>query len=193
MTCTVLTATSRRLAADVASGVSAGLPVNLPASPLLLAAVALAVLLIVAYALRLLFRPRVPRSPYRRRGSLFSRDERRFYDALRQAVGGRFLIFAQMRLIDLLELPKGVRGSPFWFAKVRYKHVDFVLCDPDTAEPVLAIELDGASHQSQVQRQRDAEKDAVLEQAGLPLLRVPSQKGGYAPRALADTIGELLE
>lgn len=177
----------------LAAAASGDLPTGLPVSPLLLAAVALAVLLIVGYALRQLFRPRVPRSPYRRKGSLFSRDERRFYDALRQAVGNRFLIFAQMRLIDLLEVPREVKGSPFWFAKVRYKHVDFVLCDPDTVQPVLAIELDGASHQSEVQRQRDAEKDAVLRQAGLPLLRVATQKGGYPPKALAGTIKEMLE
>lgn len=135
---------------------------------------------------------RVPPSPYRRKASLFSRDERRFYDALRQAAGDRYLIFAQMRLIDLVEVPRGENGSPFWFAKVRHKHVDFVLCDRETAAPVLAIELDGASHQSDVQRQRDAEKDAVLAQAGLPLLRVETQKGGYAAKALAATIREAM-
>lgn len=186
---------SSRIPTSLCLGIGgpADLPAHVPVNPLLLAAVALAVLLVLIYALRRLLRPRVPRSPYRRKASLFTRDERRFYEALRQAVGGRFLIFAQMRLIDLLELPEGAGGNPFWYAKVRYKHVDFVLCDPDTAGPVLAIELDGASHQSPVQRQRDAEKDAVLQQAGLPLLRVASQKGGYTPRALASAIGEMLE
>ena len=135
---------------------------------------------------------RVPPSPYRRRASLFSRDERRFYDALRQAAGDRYLIFAQMRLIDLVEVPRGQAGSPFWFGKVRHKHVDFVLCDRETGGPVLAIELDGASHQSAVQRQRDAEKDAVLAQAGLPLLRVGTRRGGYAARELAATIREAM-
>ena len=135
---------------------------------------------------------RVPPSPYRRKASLFSRDERRFYDALRQAAGDRYLIFAQMRLIDLVEVPRGQDGSPFWYAKVRHKHVDFVLCDRETAGPVLAIELDGASHGTEIQRQRDAEKDAVLAQAGLPLLRVETQKGGYAAKAIAALIGSAL-
>jgi hypothetical protein len=143
---------------------------------------------VVASAMRRMWRPRVPASPYRRKASLFSRDERRFYEALVQATGGRFVVFAQMRLIDLVEVPRGVPGCPYWFGKVRHKHVDFVLCDPATAAPVLAIELDGASHESNVQRQRDAEKDAVLRQAGLPLLRVGTQKGGYTAKGLAAAI-----
>jgi hypothetical protein len=154
-------------------------------------AILLAALIVVA-ALARAFTPRIPPSPYRRRGSLFTRDERRFYEALRQAAGQRFLVFAQMRLIDLVEVPKGAAGSPFWYAKVRHKHVDFVLCDRETTAPVLAIELDGASHETEIQRQRDAEKDAVLRQAGLPLLRVATQKGGYTPKALAAAIGEVL-
>jgi hypothetical protein len=143
---------------------------------------------VVASALRRMWRPRVPPSPYRRRASLFTRDERRFYDALLQATGGRFIVFAQVRLIDLVEVPRGVPGCPYWFGKVRHKHLDFVLCDPATAAPVLAIELDGASHQSGVQQQRDAEKDAILKQAGLPLLRVGTQKGGYTAKGLAAAI-----
>jgi hypothetical protein len=143
---------------------------------------------VIASALRRMRRPRVPPSPYRRRASLFTRDERRFYDALIQATGGRFVVFAQVRLIDLVEVPRGVRGCPYWFGKVRHKHVDFVLCEPATAAPVLAIELDGASHQSGVQQQRDAEKDAILRQAGLPLLRVGTQKGGYTAKGLTAAI-----
>jgi len=143
---------------------------------------------VVASALRRMWRPRVPPSPYRPKVSLFSRDERRFYDALVQATGGRFVVFAQMRLIDLVEVPRGVPGCPYWFGKVRHKHVDFVLCDPATAAPVLAIELDGASHQSDLQQQRDAEKDEILRQAGLPLLRIGTQKRGYTAKGLAAAI-----
>ena len=158
----------------------------------LIGALLVAALVVVAAAVRAARRPRVPPSPYRRKASLFTRDERRFYDALRQVTGDRFLVFAQMRLIDLVEVPRGSAGSPFWFAKVRHKHVDFVLCDRETATPVLAIELDGASHESDVQRQRDVEKDAVLRQAGLPLLRVASRKGGYPPKAVAAAINQVL-
>ena len=78
---------------------------------IVLGAAALAILVAMG---RAAMRPRVPASPYRRKGSLFSRDERRFYDALRQATGDRFLVFAQMRLIDLVEVPRGRPGSPFW-------------------------------------------------------------------------------
>ncbi len=133
-------------------------------------------------------RPRTPPSPYRRKTSLFSKDERRFYDALRVATADGYLIFAQVRLIDLVELPRGAAGSPYWYGKVRHKHVDFVLCDPTTAAPRIVIELDGASHASDIQKKRDLEKDTILAEAGLPLLRVATQKGAYNPRQIAAEI-----
>ena len=153
-------------------------------------AILLVALLLLAVAAKRLLRERVPSSPYRRKACLFTRDERRFYDALRAATGDRFLLFAQMRLIDLIEVPRGQRGSPYWYAKSRQKHVDFVLCDRETVTPLLAIELDGASHRTAIQQQRDAEKDEVLRQAGLPLLRIETQKAGYTAKALAAAIGE---
>ena len=176
-----------RPAALVAEG-----PLAIPPSVLATLAAALLLLMIIALIVARLSRPKAPRSPYRRKASLFTRDERRFYDALQQAAGDRFIVFAQMRLVDLMEAPRGAEGSAYWYAKIRNKHVDFVLCDPETTSPVLAIELDGTSHQSEIQQQRDAEKDASLAQAGIPLVRVATQKQGYAPARLAAVIDDAL-
>lgn len=41
--------------------------------------------------------------------------------------------------------------------------------------PVLALELDGASHGSEKQQHRDAVKDVAFRSAGLKLLRLPSR------------------
>lgn len=39
---------------------------------------------------------------------------------------------------------------------------------------VLVIELDSYTHRRKSTQKRDAEKDAILEQAGLPILHVPA-------------------
>ena len=71
--------------------------------------------------------------------------------------------------------------------RVAAKHIDFVLCDPRTLAPVLAVELDDASHAAPHRRQRDVLVNEVLRTVGLPLLRVPVQRS-YVPRQVADDI-----
>ena len=52
-------------------------------------------------------------------------------------------------------------------------HCDFVLADARTLEPLLVIELDDKSHWQTDAQECDKFKDAVLDVAGVPLLRVP--------------------
>jgi hypothetical protein len=108
------------------------------------------------------------RYPYGRQETLFSKGERAFYDVLRIAVGNKWLIFAKVRLEDLVSVPIGVQDRMKWVNKVRQKHADFVLCSCDKISPVLVIELDDKSHDGEQQRRRDNEKTCVLEAAGLP-------------------------
>ncbi len=71
--------------------------------------------------------------------------------------------------------------------RIDRKHVDFVLCEPDTFRPLLVIELDDAAHQRARSQESDVMKDKVLEAAGLPMLRVAVQ-GSYEPQELAKRI-----
>jgi very-short-patch-repair endonuclease len=52
------------------------------------------------------------------------------------------------------------------------KHVDFVIISLPECRPVLAIELDGASHLNAKQQFRDAVKDAAFAKSGLELVRI---------------------
>lgn len=56
-------------------------------------------------------------------------------------------------------------------AAIAQKHLDFVLCDPQTLRFVMAIELDDRSHERPERRRRDRFVDQVLAQAGVRLLR----------------------
>ena len=123
--------------------------------------------------LRTIYAPRG--LPYRRRTSLMTNAEARFYRSLAQAVDDRLTIFAMVRIADLLIVDSTSATGGGWFNRISSKHVDFVLCDPDSLDAVMAIELDDASHKQSDRTERDAFVDAAFRSAGFPLLRVPAQ------------------
>jgi very-short-patch-repair endonuclease len=155
----------------------------------LLAAVLVGVVILIAVAR--LFLAAGKDYPFRRKESLFSKGERAFYDSLRVAVGNRFLVFAKVRLEDLVEITSGSEDRMKWANKVRFKHADFVLCTCDKLAPVLVIELDDSSHDTKLQQRRDEEKNRVLESAGLPLLRYQA-RASYSAKDIADAVQQAL-
>lgn len=114
--------------------------------------------------------------PYRKNESLLTAAERSFFGVLNEAVVGRLLIFAKVRLTDLIATPSGIDGWQSHQNKIQSKHVDFVLCTRDTVAPLLCIELDDASHKRQKRIDRDAFLDGAPTAAGLPLLHVPAAR-----------------
>jgi hypothetical protein len=56
--------------------------------------------------------------------------------------------------------------------KIDRKHVDFVLCNPETLRPLAGIELDDKSHERADRRQRDSFVEGVFEAAGLAFARL---------------------
>lgn len=59
------------------------------------------------------------------------------------------------------------------FVNSPYSHVDFLLYNTITKQPMLCVEVDGwKNHNTEVQRHRDNIKDEILEQYGLKLVRL---------------------
>jgi hypothetical protein len=141
--------------------------------PYVAAAVVAAVVLALVW--RGLVRLLRPARPYRKRPSLLTPGEMRFYRALRPVVPSGLVVFVKVRLMDVVAVPDaawreyGAPGSGM--------HLDFVLAEAATLEPVLVVELDDRSHLHEKARQRDAFKDAALAAARMPMLRV--QPGRY--------------
>ena len=130
--------------------------------------------------------------PYRKRDYLLTAAERSFYEVLCNIVGNQLEVFAKVRLLDLLYLPKGTENRQSHTNRVMSKHVDFLLCDREKLSPLLVIELDDSSHERDDRAQRDAFVDEALGAAGLPILHV-SAKRSYVPKELADLIQEKLD
>lgn len=97
---------------------------------------------------------------------------------LQTAVSGWAIIFVKALLGDLFFAQTGEFGqNQAYRHKIDRKHVDFLLCDPQTVRPILGIELDDKSHQRADRQARDRFVDEVFAAARLPLVHIPVQQG----------------
>ncbi len=113
--------------------------------------------------------------PYRLRDNFLSAAELAFYRVLKQAVGQTHSINNKVRLWDVLYVPRR-DDSRTYENKISSKHIDFLLCDPTTMQPVLAIELDDASHNRKDRQDRDIFLDKALTAAGLAILHIKAAR-----------------
>ncbi|HKZ86517.1 MAG TPA: DUF2726 domain-containing protein [Anaerolineae bacterium] len=109
---------------------------------------------------------------YRRRESLFTYRERVFYRALMEDIGSEYQVFAKVRLGDFVYLANEPTDRKYHLNQIQCKHVDFLLCDNKSQQPLLAIELDDSSHTKYDHRESDEFKKDLFNKVGLKLLRV---------------------
>ena len=140
------------------------------------------VVLVIAAVLVLLglFRTRrgVRKFSYRAVTHLLSPAERSYYGVLFQAIGKEYLVFAKVRVADVLS-PRKASDRSQWqraFNAISAKHFDFLICDPKEFAVKLAVELDDASHGSIKRQKRDRWLDDACASAKMPLLRVRASK-----------------
>lgn len=128
---------------------------------------------------------------YTRKKFFLTRAEHEFYNALVDAVGGEYRIFAQVHLPILVD--HAIRGQNWRaaLAHINRKSVDFVLCDKTYLSPKLAIELDDKSHERPDRQERDREVERILREAGVPLLRLEN-RDSFNPDELVERIEETL-
>jgi very-short-patch-repair endonuclease len=107
--------------------------------------------------------------------------EHGFYKILDEALGRDYYIIAQAHLSTFLT--ENVKGQN-WKAAFRHingKSVDFLLCDKQTLEPLLTIELDDKTHEQSGRILRDAEVERILASAHIPLIRMQSHGEIHTP------------
>ena len=138
--------------------------------------------------------------PYHLRDDFLSPAELNFYHVLQTAVSDSAVLFVKVSLGDLFFAQTGdFAKNRAYRNKIDRKHVDFLLCDPQTIRPLLGIELDDKSHQTPKRQLRDRFVDKLFAAAQLPLIHIPVRhtysveslrqllsqhvKGGQAPSA----------
>ena len=112
-------------------------------------------------------------SPYKR-SYLLTKREYAFFKSLKPITDKLNLhILTKVRLEDIVQVENSLPYKEKNIARNRVKsrHLDFVLVDPDTFYIKLAIELDDNSHDNKEAQQKDEFKNRLLEKIGLPLIR----------------------
>ncbi len=132
---------------------------------------------------------RQPAEPtYALRDDFLSPAEHSFYRVLVRAVGGEAVVCPKVNLADLLFPPVGTfRDRRVARNRIDRKHVDFVLCDPETMKPLGGVELDDVSHDRADRYERDVLVNAAFASAGLALVRVRA-RGGYVAMELREAL-----
>jgi very-short-patch-repair endonuclease len=124
---------------------------------------------------------------YKRKNFFLTRAEHECFDALMAAVGNDYLIFAQVHLPTLIDNKVVGQNWRAAFRHINGKSVDFVLCDKAYISPKLAIELDDKTHERPERQERDVEVERILDEAGVPLLRLEN-KGRFDSSELSRQI-----
>ena len=127
--------------------------------------------------------PAVDRYPYHLRDDFLSPAELDFYRILVPATAGWAVVCPKVRLGDLFKaVTPEYRRWRVATNKVNQKHVDFVLCEPQTMAPLLGIELNDSSHRREDRRKRDTFVVRTFAAAGLPLAGIKVQRSYPADR-----------
>lgn len=121
--------------------------------------------------------------PYHLRDDFLSAAERSVFGVLCQVVGTQGVVCPKVRVADLLFVADR-RSNQGYVNRIDRKHVDFVICAPDTLTPRVVVELDDASHERRDRRERDEFVDAAFQAAGLSVVHITAKRK-YAPAEIA--------
>lgn len=111
--------------------------------------------------------------PYIRK-NLMTKNEWSFYKQLKPIADSmNYSILCKTRVADLIDIEKGLNKSEWQtaFNRISKKHIDFILCKPENLYPILLIELDDNSHDTEKGKDRDEFVEKILQKAGYKLLR----------------------
>lgn len=122
---------------------------------------------------------------------LFTPAERNFLFVLDEVIkkkGSDYRVFGKVRIADIIKpskhLPKKMWNKLFW--AISSKHVDYLLVDRESLEPILAIELNDKSHKRKDRMGRDEMVGKAFASAKIPLLWVKASRRYNRATLLSD-------
>ena len=128
--------------------------------------------------------------PYGKRDHFLSAAEISFYHVLKNVLGDDIELLCKVRLGDLFYVQRPHENKAAR-NRIDRKHIDFVLCESKTMNPVLGVELDDSSHDRESRKKRDQFVDDVFKKTGLPILHIKAARG-YVPEDIAREVSQAL-
>jgi len=119
-------------------------------------------------------KPDAQRLPYRLRGQFLTTTELALFRVLKGIVEERYLICPKVSLNEIFYIVRPNENVHF-FNKFFRKHVDFLLCDPQTFAPGFGVEVVRLNSKNEA-RENDKFMSELFLDAGLPLVHVKSSE-----------------
>lgn len=116
------------------------------------------------------------RMPYQLRRPVLQAPERELLTRLQEAVNDDYLVLCKVRIAEVVEVTAIPRRAHWYQAtnRISVGCFDFLLCDPQTLDPLCAIETEPAT-------EANAFLDELCTTIGLPLLRLPPETTSSSP------------
>jgi very-short-patch-repair endonuclease len=114
-------------------------------------------------------------NPFYLKPKTMNGSEQAFYINLKKQIGEFYLILSKVRIEDFIGVKHGGLTKPERFGlrnKIKSRHVDFLICDLKTSRPLIAIEIDGASHNSYKGIKRDEMLDKIYKDINLEYVHI---------------------
>ncbi|MDD3262486.1 MAG: DUF2726 domain-containing protein [Candidatus Absconditabacteria bacterium] len=134
---------------------------------------------------------------YQMKKYFFSLHELDFFNSLKNILNtqypGKYDIFPKTRLADIFEPDKYSSHKQAELNKIRSRHVDFLIVDQtNNYNPVLGIEVNGESHNSEKMIERDIFVESLFNSCELPFLVITNDQV-YNENYIIERIKEKLE
>jgi len=123
------------------------------------------------------------RLPYRLREHFLSTPELALLRVLQKMVGSHYVICPKVALNDIFYIARPNENVHF-FNKFFRKHVDFLLCEPDSLKPAFGIEMVKSASRGEA-READQFMGELFLSAGLPLVHIQSREN-YSEKDLTE-------
>ena len=127
--------------------------------------------------------------PYYLQNSVFTYHESILFEILDEFCRkNNLVLLSKIRIADFVQ-PYKQRNFYQWFNRISAKHVDFLICQPKSYKPLLAIELDDYTHNYKNRRDRDEFVNQVYYSVGLPILHINEIRQKYVEKNIVDILG----
>jgi len=111
--------------------------------------------------------------PYLKVESFFTDNEKTFFNILYN-ISNKYntLLFSKVRLADLIYIKNITKNNIKYWNKIKSKHIDFVICNPNNFNILFVIELDDSTHNAKSRKERDEFVDEALNFVSIPIFHI---------------------
>lgn len=120
---------------------------------------------------------------------LLSNAELSFYHVIRSITPENQVITCKCRLEDIVSIENCPERKSYR-NRIKSRHIDFVIFNPNSNHIEYVIELDDRSHKTEKAIETDQLKDQIFERIKIPLIRIPARRT-YEPKEIKKIIDKV--